>query len=358
MNMIHQRKQDPQPTIVDVARRARVSTATVSKVLRGVATVRHENRQAVFEAVRGLGYRADPLAANLRSQRRSLIGLVVPDFENPFFGGLVAAYEMLAEASGYRLVSVSSREDPEREQEQIRMLLDWRVAGLIVVPVNPKFSMEFQESAAATPLVMVDRVPSQNRWDSVSVNNRRATAMVTRHLAALGHKSILVALSSETLPNMRERLEGIRDVAGACDLDIEVLACGMNHHSTSRAVAARFDRGHLPTAIFSLFIQATLATLLETGRRHIVIPDDLSVVGFDDIEWMQATRPPIAAVIQPTEALVRTSWDRLCQRLENPAGDVTGQKVRCEIDYRGSIAPPRRRPIPDPDPGHRIREAE
>src|SRR5260221_4277733 len=130
----------PRPTIYDVARMARVSPATVSKVLAGVSTVGRENAERVNEAVLELGYRSDPLAANLRRSKRSLVGLIVPDFVNPFFGALVSTIERLAEDSGYRLVAVSTSENVEREKSQIEALIDLPGGGLISVSLPPQLA--------------------------------------------------------------------------------------------------------------------------------------------------------------------------------------------------------------------------
>jgi LacI family transcriptional regulator len=332
-----------RPTIHDVARRANVSPATVSKVLRGIGSARPENIARIKDAVRELGFRVDPLAANLRKAQRAIIGLVVPDFQNPLFGALVSEFEQLAAADGYRLVAVSSAETSEREEAQIEALLDWRVAGLIVIPTDGVLAhaTTIEEQGVAT--VLLDRVPADCPFDSVGVDNFAASATVVRHLIGLGHRHILVASSSLTRSNMQDRMRGAMaaaEAAGAAGV-IEVLACGVDLPSALQAVAGRLDTGAMPSAIFTLFSPATLATLREVGRRGLVIPDDLSLVGFDDVEWLQVTHPPVAAVVQPVIELARTTWGQMMRRLRKETRDKAHFEVPCRVDFRGSVAAPR-----------------
>lgn len=330
-----------RPTIHDVARLANVSPATVSKVLRGLGAVKADSVARIHAAVRELGFRVDPLAANLRRSRRSIIGLVVPDFRNPFFGSMVASFERLAEGSGYRLVAVSSAEKVEREAAQIEALLDWRVAGLIVIPTEARPVAEASILDQKVATVLLDRVPDETSFDKVNVDNAEASAAVIRELVAKGHKRILVAPASLERTNMRDRLAGVMLAAreaGIAD-SIEVVVCGPDVASATEAIAARFDKGDLPTAIFTLFGPATMATLREVERRGLVVPADLSVVGFDDVEWMQVTHPPIAAVIQPIDQIAEAAWGQMIARLASPGDPPKSLIVQCQLDFRGSVAP-------------------
>ncbi|CAM5770569.1 LacI family transcriptional regulator [Labrys miyagiensis] len=329
-----------RPTIHDVARLANVSPATVSKVLRGLGAVKAESVARIHAAVRELGFRVDPLAANLRRSRRSIIGLVVPDFRNPFFGSMVASFERLAEGSGYRLVAVSSAENIEREASQIEALLDWRVAGLLVVPTEGRPAAETSILDQKVATVLLDRVPDETVFDKVNVNNAEASAGVVRELVAKGHRHILVAIASLERTNMRDRLAGIMAAASEAGIEetVEVVVCGPDVTTATEAIAARFDKGRLPSAAFALFGPATMAILREVERRGLVVPTDLSVVGFDDVEWMQVTHPPIAAVIQPIDQIAQAAWQQMMGRLAEPSDPPKSLIVQCQLDFRGSIA--------------------
>jgi len=334
------RREAARPTIYDVARRAGVSTATVSKVLRGVETVGAGNASSVNKAVRELGYRRDPLAANLRRNRRALVGLIVPDFRNPFFGALVASIEKLAEASGYRLVTVSTSETESMERRQIEALLDWRVAGIILIPSSAGLASVRRLKAEAMPTVIVDRVSAGSPFDGIGVDNAEASGKMVRRFYEHGHRHLLVAASSPDLPNMAERIEGVQKAALAMDepMRIEVLSCGVGLDSATRAMTQRFETGPLPGAVFALFIQATLAVLREVAKLNLRIPEDISFAGFDDFEWMQVMHPPIATVIQPVEELAARAWERLLHRIEYPDHAAARLRIPCSVEFRGSIA--------------------
>ena len=339
-------EETSRPTIYDVAHRAKVSPATVSKVLSGVTTVGRANAARVLDAVRALGYRRDPLAANLRRNRRSLIGLIVPDFKNPFFGALIAAIEQCSAASDFELVTVSSGPSGATEARQISALLDWRVAGMIVIPSSARFPSRRTLQLAAVPTVLLDRISPELPFDGVGVDNDVACARMVNRFYQSGHRTLLVAVSTPGLPNMRERIAGTRaSGAGMPEpMQIEVLSCGNDLAAATKVVADRFATGPQPTAVFALFIEATLAVLLEVNRRGLTIPDDLSLAGFDDFEWLQVMHPPVATVIQPIEAMAAAAWARLMQRIETPgpAPDLT--RVPCQIDFRSSIACPPSKP--------------
>ena len=337
------RSDSSRPTIYDVARNAHVSPATVSKVLRGVTTVGAENAKRVTSAVRDLGFRSDPLAANLRLNRRSIIGLIVPDFKNPFFGALVSAIEELAEGSGYRLVAVSSSEVESTEHRQVEALLDWRVAGIIIIPSAANKSDSSLVRSDGTPFVVLDRVTEDLPFDAVGVDNAQASAKMVRHFYDHGHRKLTIAASTPNLPNMRERIKGA--VSAACampePMETDVLYCGPDLKHATDTVAIRFEQKHPPQAVFALYIQATLAVLREVNKLGLQVPRDISLAGFDDFEWMQVMHPPVATVIQPIEKMAATAWKQLLQRIDVPDFAPTNIQIPCSLEFRGSISKPR-----------------
>lgn len=353
----HRLDETGRPTIYDVAHRAEVSPATVSKVLSGVTTVGKANAARVLDAVRALDYRRDPLAANLRRGRRSLIGLIIPDFKNPFFGALISAIEQCSAASEFELVTVSSGPSGAAEARQIAALLDWRVAGMIVIPSSARFPSRRALQSAAVPTVLLDRISPELPFDGVGVDNDVACARMVGRFYDAGHRTLLVAASTPGLPNMRERIAGTC-ASGATmpePMQIEVLSCGNDLAAATQVVADRFAEGPQPTAVFTLFIEATLAVLREVNRRGLSIPGALSLAGFDDFEWLQVMHPPIATVVQPIEAMAVAAWERLMQRIETPepAHDLT--RVPCQLDFRSSIAGPPSKPRSPQSGGPRIK---
>ncbi|SDI69468.1 LacI family DNA-binding transcriptional regulator [Aliiruegeria lutimaris] len=319
-------------TIHDVARAAGVSAATVSKVLRGVKTVRAENAERVHKAVSELDYRMDPVASGLRGEQRRIIGAVVPDLESPFFGKLVTELESLAEAAGYHMIVASSRENEAREADLAARMNDWRVAGCILVPVRSERGpgaeklLDFGMTA-----VLVDRVSADERFDTVSADNHEASASVADLLIGQqGHKHILLHGATRISKAIRNRLAGFGERARTLDpgVVIDELLSDEQLETQRAAIRSYFDGqvdGHRPTAIFSLSQHSTLLVLSEIRRMGLKIPEDVALVGFDDADWMQTTWPSITAVAQPVSAIAERALAALLARVE---GEHTGFPVQ------------------------------
>ncbi|HEU0222660.1 MAG TPA: LacI family DNA-binding transcriptional regulator [Paracoccaceae bacterium] len=329
-------------SIRDVAEAAGVSAATVSKVLRGDVSVKQSNRLLVSRVVHELGYRADPLAANLRRGQRSLIGVIVPEFENPFFGGVVSALEGLADAEGMTLVAMSSWESAQREAELIWKMSDWRVAGLVIAPVSSSGAAARLLRKCDLRATLIDRADPDGSFDFVSSDDRKAAAEVARHLVAAGHRRILLVGSSPTISNIRARIEGFRDEALrlAPSTRIDIAYCGLDRAGIERMIAAEIARLPRPTAIFSLYapgLTATLATCRDQGWR---CPQDVSLVSFDDADWLACLDPAIAAVAQPVREIGLEAMRLLLARIRSGSGPPETRRLACTFRKRGSIAPP------------------
>jgi LacI family transcriptional regulator len=333
-------------TIRDVARSAAVSPATVSNVLTGRRNVAPEVASRVLSVVDDLGYRRDVLASALRSAERTVVGAVVPELTNPFFAELVDRLESQARAADRRLLVAASGGDAREEERQIAALIAWRPAGVIVVPCNGRFAARGLLEQDGVPFVVVDRpLDDGPAVDTVAVDNDRAAEAGTRRLLELGHRRLLVVASSRRLGNMRERVDGalaaVAQVEGAVG---EVIETGFAVEATADAVARRLDRSPRPTAVFALNNVLTLGTLKAVAARGLAVPDEISVLGFDDYDWMAVFRPPLSAVRQPVADLAHAAWERLAQRIGSAAAgaDLAPCHVRlpCSLAWRGSVAPP------------------
>ena len=221
--MAHRQGQRRRPSIHDVASYAGVSTATVSKVMAGVTTVKPENAQRVFDAVELLGYRVDPLASDMRRAKRRIIGAIMPEFESEFFGQMVTQLESLAEQRGYTLVAASSRESEVREKEILERMHDWRVAGVVLAPVRNEHgpAAGFMKANGMTG-VLIDRVLSDDAFDTVSADSAAASAEVARELIGKGHRHILGVGLGEQAATMHARLDGFRGTALALAPDVRI----------------------------------------------------------------------------------------------------------------------------------------
>jgi LacI family transcriptional regulator, galactose operon repressor len=341
--MAYRQDQQRRASIHDVASRAGVSAATVSKVLAGVTTVKPENAQRVFDAVEHLGYRVDPLASDMRRAKRRIIGAIMPEFESEFFGQMVTELEGLAEQRGYTLVAASSRESEAREKEILARMHDWRVAGVVLAPVRNEHgpAAGFMKANGMTG-VLIDRVLADDAFDTVSADSAAASAEVARALVGKGHRHILVVGLGQQAATVRARLEGFRSTALelAPDILIDVVLSESDVEPLRTLLRDYFSKGERPTAVYSLFLKGTLVALSEFRRRGWHCPDDISLVGFDDAEWMQVTWPAIAAVVQPVREIAGNAMDVLFRRIEGEGGPPKARLEPCKVLMRESVGSP------------------
>src|SRR5271156_3220079 len=268
-------------SINDVAKMAGVSPATVSNALTGRKKVSAELARKVEAAVRALDYRADPLASMLRSGDAKIVAILVPDLDNPFFTSVVSAIEQRLGKDAYEVIVGSSRGDESMERSKLKAILAWRPAGLIVIPCSDEFpSRDFIE-ASKTPHVIADRVTDNLTADTVSLDNEEAGRLPARHLIDLGHKNILIAASSLSLANIRQRCEGASEVFRFHGLpDPAIIELGFDIEAGSRNLWEWFKPHSPPTAIQALPSFTTLAVLVRPPERGLRMPQDISLVGF------------------------------------------------------------------------------
>jgi LacI family transcriptional regulator len=330
-------------SIHDVASHAGVSAATVSKVMQGVTTVRPENAQRVYDAVEALGYRVDPLASDMRRARRRIIGAIVPEFESEFFGSMISELERLAEQRGFALVAASSRESEERERDILARMHDWRVGGVVLAPVRNEHgpAAGLMKTYGMTG-VLIDRVLADDVFDTVSADSAAASAEVARALVGKGHRHVLVIGLGQQAATVKARLDGFRSTALqlAPDMRIDVILTESDIEPLRTSVAAYFDKGERPTAVYSLFLKGTLVALSEFRRRAWHCPNDVSLVGFDDAEWMQVTWPSIAAVVQPVRQIAGEAMDLLFRRIDGGEGPPDARLEKCRVLMRESVGSP------------------
>lgn len=323
---------------------AGVSPGCVSNVLNRRRSQDDPIGRAVLAAVAELGYRANSIAANLRRTNSRFVGVVLPDFENPFFGALLAALERSAEAAGYRLTTATSREDPAVEAREVEELLGWRVAGMLIVPAHGSPPGAF--ASAGVPMVVIDRVSCRPgalpATDEVSVDNDASARAVAERLIGLGHRHILVACSDPEMLNMAERMRGVQAAAAAAKVPVQIewLNCGWTLDSAVAAFARRGATEPLPGAIFALHNLAALAAYGMVRRLGLTPGLDLALASFDDSAWMAQMHPAVTAVAQPVERIAETAFGMLIARIEGAAEPPRAVRVPCRLIERATLIAP------------------
>jgi LacI family transcriptional regulator len=337
-------------SINDVAKMAGVSPATVSNVLTGRKSVSAKLVKKVEAAVKALDYRADPLASMLRSGEAKIVAVLVPDLDNPFFTSVVSAVEQCLGPEAYEVIVASSHGEKEVEKSRLKAILAWRPAGLVVIPCSDDFPGRELIEASRTPYVIADRVTDNLGADTVSVDNRDAGAIGARHLIDLGHRHILIAASSLSLANIRQRCSGAMEAIRSRGLpEPAIVELGFSIDDASAKLSKWFDENPPPTAIQALTNFTTLSVLTALAEQGLRMPQDISLIGFDDYAWMRARATPLTAIFQPVREMGRALWETLSGRIKGDLSPAKHVLLPCELRIRASTGR-----VPDAAPATRL----
>lgn len=297
-------------TIRDVAERAGVSASTVSHVINQTRRVRADTRERVLQAMHELDYQPNRLARSLRNRRTQTLGVLLPNNANPFFALVLGGIEAAAYDHDYNVILGNANDDPARELAYLDILLSKQVDGVVLVSTGADPQVLDFLAARNTPVVMVDRSPGDAYEDfpvdTVFTENMQGGLLATEYLIGLGHQRIACISGPSRINSSAARVVGYRQALAAAGLacDERLIVTGdFQHESGYRACEALLRLPDPPTAIFvcnDLMAVGALCAIHEAGLR---VPDDVSVVGFDDVPLASFTVPRLTTVAQPAHEL-------------------------------------------------------
>jgi LacI family transcriptional regulator len=328
-------------TIKEVSRLARVSPATVSRVLNGTTPVAPPTRERVLEAIAALEYTPNAFARGLATNRSGGIGLTVNEVSSPYFGAFVAGVEGVARESGIHLMVSSGFADAESERSSIEFLLGRRCDGLVVQAegLSDEELIELVQRGPA-PVVVFGRSITEIEHSCVVMDNERGGAVAAEHLIAHGHRRIAHVTGPLSFPDARDRLHGYRRVMEAAGIGYDeryVVESTFLEEGGARAVARLLDRVPDLTAIFFANDQMAaggMRTLRESGRD---VPHDVSVIGYDDVFLAQYLTPTLTTIRQPLVDMGRAAAHLLLARLGHDGREVV-HRFDPELVVRQSVA--------------------
>lgn len=362
----------PRVTISDVAKAAGVARATAARVLGGYGSVHPGLQDKVRDAAATLGYQPNTLARSMATGVTHTIGVVVADIGNPFFAGVTRGIADSARAAGYDTIVVNTDERVDREQDAVRVLLGKQVDGLVVASaVGATGDPAHLRDAAArgVPVVAVDRELPTLDVDTVVIDNRDVARQAVAHLIGAGHRRIalawgpvlghpprtvatLLAASEGDLPTSGARLLGWVDALQEAGLPVDptlVMTGSQTIDGVRRFVARQLTAPEPATAVFATETDAVLGALAAVRDLRKRVPEDMSLVGFDDSPWATVTSPALTMVQQPVRELGRTAATRLIQRIEGQATAVRTRALRGRLVPRDSVAAPHGSGRPEAD---------
>lgn len=338
-------------TIRDVAERAGYSITAVSMVLNNKpVSIPQSTREKIWAAAESLNYRPNQLAVSMITKRSRVLGLIIPDNSNLFFAELSKAIEMEAIKRGYGLLYGNTNNDHARDMEYIQMFMDRRVDG-IIYSKSASYDREDEKKClkalqeSQVPFVTVDRRLSDTEGHSVLLNHFKGGYLATRHLVELGHKRIGCFTGPPNLFSSNERLEGY--ISALAEVGIEydpTLVFEGDYQLGKEDEAARYLMEKGVTAVFVFNDVMAFGLLRALRKEGLSIPDDLSIIGFDNVPFSDLIQPPLSTIAQPTDKIGQQTVNVLLQLVEKGETEEKRNAWLFEprLIVRESTAPPRK----------------
>jgi LacI family transcriptional regulator len=336
--------RESMTTVADVAKVAGVSVSTAARALSGHGYAAQETRARVLEAANDLGYVRNHIARSLRTRRTQMLGLLIGDVENLFYSEIARTVESVTRDAGYHLVLCNSDDDPSVEREYLKLLEGIQVDGLIVTPTSKNGRNLARLVESGMVIVQIDRRVQGLAADAILVDNEAGAVSAVTHLIEAGHSRIGIVTGELAVPTARQRLAGYQRALREHGLPLveQLVKTSSFHREHAIEDAAELLRARpAPTAIFvanNILAEALFVALEQEGLR---VPDDISVVAFDDMPWMTMVSPPITTVRQPIADMASAATKLALDRLREGRDGVPGSRLfPTELVRRGSVGSP------------------
>ncbi len=317
-------------TIFDVAKKANVSVITVSRLLNNPKIVSKSTSERIFRAMEDLNYQPSQIARSLVKKQTNTIGVIMPDVKNTFFNNLFRIIEDYASKHGFNLLLCNTDENPAKEMKYIKLLQSQRVDGLIIMPCVVK-SVDYLLKGNM-PFILVDRVLREQKTNYVSTDHYAGAYNATEYLIKLGHKRIAVLKGSGVLFPDVMRYNGFADAMKDNNIKIDekyVQDCKFNEMKAYISTINLFKLKERPTAIFTFNSKMMNGSIRAIQRVDLSIPDDVSLVCFDQIAGYEIFKPKITCVIQPIKTLGIKSISELINLIKD--GCSEGNRIEIKM---------------------------
>ncbi len=328
-------------SIKSVAELAQVSITTVSHVINETRFVSEETREKVYKAMKELNYRPNNMARGLRSKKSKLIGLLVPitDNSNLFFMRIAHGIESALNKKGYTLLLGNTNENYEEEKKKINIFLSQQIEGLIIAPAFDEHNYLNEMIGEKFPIVFIDRIPKGFKKDYVLTDNFTGSYDAVSLLVGKGHRNIGYIGGSLHFNADLERLDGYKKALSdrGVAVDDALISLGNSNFEAGYELAGRLlaDSPQI-TACFVASNPMAKGVVSLLQERGIRIPDDLSIVVFDDFDWTRLTTPPLTVIRQNTYDLGIKAAKALLRKIDNPNGPCKEYRLSSELIIRDS----------------------
>lgn len=333
-------------TLRDVARRAGVHAGTASRALNPEtrSLVNSDTADKVIRAAEELGYRPNPLARGLKTNRSFTIGVLIPDLTNPLFPPIVRGIEDALATVGYTALLANSDNDHAKERLHFQTMKDRQVEGFIMATAERDHPLIEDAMTADVPIVLINRTVDSRRAFAVITDDHQGAALAVDHLVGLGHKRIAHIVGPERYSTGKARYRGFIDAMNAAgvkpDREIIRFTRTFTESEGARVFGRLLDEEKGFTAVFAgndLLALGCYDVMAEVGVR---CPEDISIVGYNDIPFLDKLRPPLTTIRIPHYEIGRRATELVLERLHNPGTEPTTIQLEPQLIVRASTSPP------------------
>lgn len=322
-------------TIKDIAKETGLGLATISSYLNG-GNVREKNRAKIEQAIEKLGFEVNEVARGLKTNRTRMVGVILPELNNIFFAEIITELEDVLRSRGYAVMICDCRTDEKREAEAAEFLKRRRVDGMILIPAGKSGACLQAIREAGKPVVLIDRMLPGVPCDTVLVDNRGAAEDAVNRLLRAGHRRIGMIAGAKSVYTAEERFQGYLRALEKAKVPADaslVVREDDTIRGGSRGLRELAARNPGMTALFISNYEMTLGAMIELHELEIRIPEELSVIGFDNIEFARASIPKLSIVTQPTKELGRCAAELMLKRLEGGSGQTEFETIRLSTGF-------------------------
>ena len=318
------------PTLEDVARKAGVSKSTVSRVLNNSAKISEETRGRVLNAANELNYEPNIIARSLSKNKTFTIGVILEDILNPFFSAVAKGIETALKASGYSMILTSSDFDYENEMKLTRMLIQYKVDGILLTPVNHDGETVSFLKERGIPFFIMNSRSEDKEVSWIDSDNYQGGLMATRHLLSLGHSKFL-CLRHMAIDGSRLRFEGFKAAITEAGLSMsdQIILGDAHSRRDGYELTGRFidenGPGAMPSAVIAVNDTVAIGVIEALLERDLQIPEHVSVIGYDDINISSLIRVPLTTIYQPKFRMGEIAASQLVDKIERAERGVARQ---------------------------------
>ncbi|TCL76282.1 LacI family transcriptional regulator [Hydrogenispora ethanolica] len=327
-------------TIKDVARATGLSIATISKYLNG-GNVLENNKKLIEEAIVKLDFKVNQMARGLKTSHTQTVGILIPNLENIFCTSIISNIENILLQEGYSTIICDFKEDAGLETEKFEFLITKMVDGIVLMPLFSTAARINEAVAKGVPVVLIDRLIKGADCDVVLVDNLNASYQAVEQLIVLGHKRIGIVVGPKSIYTAQERLKGYLRVHEDYNLEVKEELIQYGDYD----VQSGYDRFNQllagenpPTAVFVTNYEMTLGAVIAMNERNLKLPEELSFIGFDNLELARVVKPALSVVVQPMAQIGEIAAQLLLKRLrEDLAGFPAMYRLKSDLLLKESV---------------------